>query len=259
MRRPLLAFALVAALAVPAEASAAVIPTRSAKQVARAMIATPKILRGARFTKLPPLGNPVAISTTRLAGFPRHRRSFAVLSTGDATLIDDPNEQDDLSTDNEGLPVRGAAVDAVVLRLTLKAPRRANCLSFQFRFLSEEYDEFVDTEFNDAFIGEIRRSTWRSDPGEPRVRAPRNFLLDRRRSPISINGTGAFAVTPPGAQGTTYDGATKTLRASRRVRPKRRVKLFLSLFDQGDRQYDSTVVLDRLRIDRRRRCPTGAR
>ena len=259
MRRPLLLATLLVALAIPAPASAAVTATRNAKQVARAMVATPKILRGARFTKLPPQGNPAAVSTTRLVGFPRHRRSFAVLSTGDATLIDDPNEQDDLSTDNEGQPYRGAAVDALVLRLVLRAPRRANCLSFRFRFLSEEYDEFVDTEFNDAFLAELRRSTWRSDPGEPRVRARRNFLLDRRGSPITVSGTGEFSVTQARAGGTTYDGATRTLRASKRVRPGRRQRLFLSLFDQGDHQYDSTVVIDRLTIDRRRRCPSGAR
>lgn len=259
MRRPLVLAALIAALAVPADATAAVTATRKAKQLARAMVATPKILRSARFTKLPPQGNPAAISTTRLAGFPRHRRSFAALSTGDATLLDDPNEQDDLSTDNQGLPYRGAAVDSVVLRLVLRAPRRANCLSFVFRFLSEEYDEFVDTEFNDAFLAEMRRSTWRSDPGEPTVHARRNFLKDRRGSAITVSGTGEFTVAQSRASGTTYDGATRTLRATRRVRPGRRHRLFLSLFDQGDHQYDSTVVIDRLRIDRRRRCPTGAR
>ena len=253
----MLTAAVVAASAAPA--SAAVTATRSAKKVARAMVAKPSLLLRSRFVQLPPQGNPVATANTRLSGFRPHRRAVGLLSTGDATLLDDPNEQDDLSTDNEGSPYRGAAVDAVVLRLDLRAPRRANCLSFRFRFLSDEYDEFVDTEFNDAFLAEMRRSTWHSDPGNPRVLARRNFLLDRRRSPISVNGTGAFAVTQGGANGTTYDGATKTLRATRRVRPGRRHRLFLSLFDQGDRQYDSTVVVDALRIDRRRRCPTGAR
>jgi hypothetical protein len=258
MRRPLLVATLVLAAALPAApADAAVTSTRSAKKVAKAIVAKRGILRRARFVKLPAEGRPVAVSTTKLAGFPRHRRSFAVLSTGDATLVDDPNEQDDLSTDNAGAPYRGAAVDAVVLRLDLRAPRRANCLSFAFRFLSEEYDEFVDTEFNDAFVAELGRSTWRSDPGDPRIRAPRNFARDRRRLPISVNGTGDFSVTPAGASGTTYDGATRTLRARRRVKPGRKVRLTLSIFDQGDHQYDSSVVVDRLTIDRRKRCRTG--
>jgi hypothetical protein len=256
MRRPVLLAALLAvALAPPAPA--AVTPTRSAKKVARAIVSQPRTLLGARFVKLPPRGRPAAVATSKLAGFPRHRRSFAVLSTGDATLLDDPNEQDDLSTDNGGGPYRGAAVDAVVLRLDLRAPPRANCLSFAFRFLSDEYDEFVDTEFNDAFLAELGPLSWRADPADPRVRSRRNFARDRRRLPISVNGTGEFAVTPARAGGTTYDGATRVLRARRRVRPGRRHRLHLSIFDQGDRQYDSSVVIDRLTIERRRTCRTG--
>ena len=258
MRRLLLCSVLSLAVAVPAApAPAAVTATRSAKQFAKAVVAKRSLLQRARFLKRPPEGTPVAISTTRLAGFPRHRRSFGVLSTGDATLLDDPNEQDDLSTDNAGGPYRGGAADAVVVRIDLRAPRRANCLSFAFRFFSEEHDEFVDTEFNDAFVAEARRSTWRSDPGDARVRARRDFARGRRRLPISVNGTGVFSVTPAGAAGTTYDGATRTLRARKRIRPGRRVKLFLSIFDQGDHQYDSSVAIDRVRIDRRKRCRTG--
>jgi hypothetical protein len=258
MRRlVLLAVAVAVAVTAAAPAPAAVTPTRSAKKVAKAILAKPRLLVRARFVKLPPRGRPVAVSTSKLAGFPRHRRSFAVLSTGDATLIDDANEQDDLSTDNGGTPYRGAAADAVVLRLDLRAPRRANCLSFAFRFLSEEYDEFVDTEFNDAFIAELGPLSWRSDPADPRVRARRNFARDRTGLPISVNGTGDFTVAPGPASGTTYDGATRTLRARRRVRPGRRQRVYLSIFDQGDQQYDSAVVIDRLTVDRRRRCRTG--
>jgi len=258
MRRLVLVTTLVAAVAAPASADAALTATRSAKKVARAMVAKPSLLRGARFMQLPPQGNPVATANHRLAGFRPHRRSYGVLSTGDATLLDDPNEQDDLSTDNGGTPYRGGAIDAVVLRLNLRAPRRANCLSFKLRFFSEEYDEFVDTEFNDAFIAEIGRSIWRSDPADARLQRLRNnFARDRRFRPISVNGTGAFSVNDRRSAGTTYDGATNTLTARKRVKPGRRVKLFLSILDQGDQEYDSTVVVDRLTITRRARCRTG--
>ena len=259
MRRLVLVCTLVAAVALPAApAGATVTATRSAKKVARAMVAKPSLLRGARFMKLPPQGSPVATANHRLSGFRPHRRRYAVLSTGDATLLDDPNEQEDLSTDNGGAPYRGSAVDAVVLRLKLRAPRRANCLSFKLRFFSEEYDEFVDTEFNDAVIAELGRSIWRSDPADARLRRLRNnFARDRRFRPISVNGTGAFRVNGPRAAGTTYDGATRTLTARKRVRPGRRVRLFLSILDQGDFEYDSTVIVDRLTITRRARCRTG--
>ncbi len=256
--RLLLPAAVVAvALAAPAQAPAAVKPTTSAKAFARAVVTQPGMLAGARVVRRPPEGRPAGIATTKLAGFPRHGRTMGVLSTGDATLLEAANEQDDLSTDNAGGPIRGAAADAVVVRLDLRAPRRANCLEFAFRFLSEEYDEFVDTEFGDAFVAEVGRSTWRSDPGSLRVRAKRNFARDRRGLPIGVNATGPFSGSATFARGTTYDGATRTLRARTRVRPGRRTRLFLSIFDQGDHQYDSSVVIDRLTIARRARCRTG--
>ena len=58
----------------------------------------------------------------------------------------------------------------------------------------------------------------------------------------------------PGA--TTHDGATRLLRASTPVSPGRRI-LYLSIFDQGDRQYDSAVFLDRLTLDNRKPCKSG--
>jgi hypothetical protein len=252
MRRLTLVAVLLVAVAVPAApASGTVTATRSAKKVARAIVAKPGVLRGARFVKLPPQGNPAAVSTTKFNGFSRNRGAFGVLSTGDATLLDDPNEQDDLSTDNAGAPYRGAAVDAVVLRLDLRAPARANCLRFAFKLFSEEYDEFVDTEFNDVFTAEVRRLRWRSDPADSRTKRRKNTL---RGVPITVSGTGRRQTAIAPAAGTTYDGATRSLRASRRVRPGRRTRLFLSIFDQGDHQYDTTVALDRLTIDRRKRC-----
>jgi hypothetical protein len=54
------------------------------------------------------------------------------------------------------------------------------------------------------------------------------------------------------ARGTTFDGATRLFRASTPVTPGRH-RLYLSIFDQGDRIYDSAVFLDNLRVNRRPR------
>jgi hypothetical protein len=258
-----LGLALVTALvATVTSASADVTATRSAKKVARAIAQKPKAVRTARWVKLPPRGQPAAISTSKLVGFPRAGKSYGVLSTGDATMLDDVNEVEDLSHDNGGPVFRGGAMDAVVLRVDLRVPRRARCLSFSFRYLSEEYDEFIDTEFNDGFLAEMRRSTWRTSATDPRVNAPRNIAFDRQRTPITVNSTGDFSVTPERAASTTYDGGTRRLRASRKLtksdRRKRRARVFFSVFDQGDREYDSSVVIDRLQVNRRRPCRSGA-
>src|SRR5687768_13661364 len=57
---------------------------KGATALARAIAENPRHVRRASFAMLPPGGRPAAISTTRLAGFPRHGKSFGILSTGDA-------------------------------------------------------------------------------------------------------------------------------------------------------------------------------
>jgi hypothetical protein len=236
-------------------ADAAVVSTRSATKVARAMATSPGLVLGARWVHLPPKGHPAAVSTTRLVGFPRAGSSYAILSSGDATAITDPNDADDLSHDDGGAPVRGTR-DTTILRVDLRVPKGARCLSVSFRFLSEEYDEYVDSPYNDAFIAELGRSNW-TGLGGARVKAPLDFAFGRNRTMISVNRTGDFNTTADRARGTTYDAATRRLRASKPVRPGK-VKVFFSIFDQADRQYDSSVVLDRLAVNGRRPCVSGA-
>jgi len=47
------------------------------------------------------------------------------------------------------------ARDVTIWRIRVKVPKGANCLSFRFEFLSEEFPEFVGSEYNDAFIAEL--------------------------------------------------------------------------------------------------------
>lgn len=250
----LVAAGAVAATATPAPA--AVTATRSADTIARAITEQSGLVRDARWVKLPPRGKPAAVSTERLVGFPRGDRRYAVLSSGDATRLDNPNDDEGSSANNGGFTYRGTR-DTVVLRIDLNVPPQARCLSLSFRFLSEEFDEFVNSEFNDAFIAEFGRHSWRSPPGSARISAPHNFAFDREKRLITINSTGDFSVTAERAGDTTYDAGTRRLRASRPVTPGRR-SIYLSIFDQGDRQLDSTVLIDRLRADRRQPCVAGA-
>jgi hypothetical protein len=136
-------------------------------------------------------------------------------------------------------------------------PKGRNCLYFNFKFLSEEFPEFVDEIYNDAFIAELDRSNWDSPRDDPTIDwTPANFAEDSEGNPISINAVGDAAVAPRFAKGSTYDAATQTLRASTSITPGVHT-LFLSLFDQGDRQYDSTVFLDGLRFTTRSNCESG--
>jgi hypothetical protein len=144
-----------------------------------------------------------------------------------------------------------------MLRIDLRIPKGANCLSFNFRFLSEEYPEFVDDIYNDAFVAELDQSNWSAaTKDDPAITAPNNFAVDRRRNPIRINRAGVDTMRRRNARGTTFDGATRVLRASTPI-TRGRHRLYLSIFDQGDRVYDSAVFLDNLRANRRTPCRSG--
>ena len=253
--------ALLVALAAlaPASAQAQIVEyplNPSATPLARAMAGDPSIVRRASFSALPPSAKPAAVAETRLAGFPRSGSSFAILSTGNARLADDPNDDTGSGSESRGPSIRGAR-DVVIMRIDLQIPSGANCLSFNFRFLTEEYPEFVGDVYNDAFIAELDSSDWTTGTtDDPAIRAPRNFAVDRKGNPIRINRAGVDTMRRRHARGTTFDGATRLLRASTPITSGHH-RLYLSIFDQGDRVFDSAVFLDNLRANRRKPCRSG--
>lgn len=216
-----------------------------------------KRLVRAKFVTIPPDDDPVGISTKRLSGFPRRGQAFAILSTGCARVADNPNRRPNTGCKAGGVRTRGAR-DVTIWRIRIRVPQGANCLSFRFKFLSEEYPEFVGSIYNDAFIAELSRSPkWNASGNvDPTISAPRNFATTRDGELISVNGTGLARVSRAAARRTTYDAATGKLRASTRVTPGPKL-LHLSIFDQGDRQFDSAVFIDRLLVRRASTCQSG--
>ncbi len=265
VRRGIVPVAVVGAMAVGAQGAAAKITATpdlaavsrtAADRLARSIVVDPKILRGASFSVLPPGGRPTAISTTPLAGFPIAGNDFAIMTTGDATIAENKNTAPDSGTMVNGPFLRGAR-DVTILRIAFKTPADANCLSIRFRFLSEEFPEFKNSEFNDGFMAELDKSTWRASSNtNPAIVSPRNFAFGSNGRRISVNKTDASSVKAKRAKGTTYDGATRLLRASTPVGSGNH-RLYLSIFDQGDRIYDSAVFLDRMTVDRRSSCKAG--
>ncbi len=216
-----------------------------------------KLVR-AKFVTVPPGNDPVATTTRSIAGFPREGKSFAILSTGCAHFAIRKNSSRGIGCTDGGVKTRGAR-DVTIWRIRVRVPRGANCLSFRFKFLSEEYPEFVGTRFNDAFIAEVGKApTWKASGNQsPTITAPDDFATTRNgKDIISVNATGVAKVSRAAAKGTTYDAATGKLRASTPVKPGQRL-LYLSLFDQGDRQYDSAVFIDRLLVRHSNNCKSG--
>jgi len=228
-------------LVVPAGAAhGAVLPTREPEPLAAALRDGVRANGVAGFDALPPNGSAPAVVDGPLAGFPVAGPTASLLTTGDPSRADDPNDG------NVGADLGGSArgaFDVTVLRVPIAVPDGANCLSFRFRFLSEEYPEYVGGEYNDAFIAELDESNWSVDGSA--ITAPRNFAFAPGPTEISINATGPAAVSREEAAGTTYDAATAMLFASTPVTPGAHT-LFLSIFDQGDGALDSAVLVDEL-------------
>lgn len=221
-------------------------PLASALDLARA-IADPAVVTGAAFVARPPGGSPTAVATQAAAGFPRSGGSYAILSTGDATILTNANTSTSSGANDGGGAVRGNTDrDVTILRIDFVAPSGANCLAgLDFRFLSEEYPEYVGSSYDDAFIAELDQSTWTTSGSS--IVAPRNFAFDPQGAVISINSSGATSMSAAYAETTTFDGATPVLSAATPLTPGAH-SLFLSIFDQGDNIYDSAVVIDNLRF-----------
>jgi hypothetical protein len=254
--------AMLSALAAPAMAD--ITPTRNADALGDAMEPAGTAIAEAEFITFPPTGpggqEPVAVSTTPLPGFPRVGLTFPVLTTGDANDVVAPNRTGNLGSDLGGPPYSDTAYDVTILRVLADVPTGANCVSFDFKFLSEEFPEFVNSTFNDGFLAEIGQTNWTTNGSQ--VVAPNNIAFDSDGNRLTVNSTGDQAVERYRAIGTTYDASTRVLRAVSPLNPDQiengRVNLFFSIFDQGDRIYDSAVFIDNLVIENRPQCGTGA-
>ena len=198
MRRLTLVAVLLVAVAVPAApASGTVTATRSAKKVARAIVAKPGVLRGARFVKLPPQGNPVGgldDEAQRLLAPPRrvrraqHRRRDAARRP----------ERAGRPLDGQRRRARTAARRSTRWSCASTCARRAraNCLRFAFKLFSEEYDEFVDTEFNDVVHRRGAPPALAQRPGRLAHEARGRTRCAACRSRVSGTGRRQTAIAP---------------------------------------------------------------
>ena len=196
---------------------------------------------------------PTGIGDTPLAGFPTAGPTYGILTTGNAAYADDANlaEDTEYRWDNLTTDIGPDVWDAQVARVDMGAAT-TSCLAFDFRFLSEEYPEYVDQGFNDAFVAQLNTFNVTIDPGTQGVIAPGNFA-GGAGDVISVDsGGGPSAMVnahTPVEAGSTYDGATPLLTARIPVTPGTANSVFLTLFDQGDDRLDSAVFVDNMRYE----------
>lgn len=256
------ALAVGASMALAPHAAAAIDPGVTDAQIAQAFSAQPGLITA--LDQAVPAGsggNSIAVHTQdapgdQLAGLPRDGARFVILSTGRADHIDFGNN---IGTGFQPAAVRGGfAYDHTMLEIALNLPKGTNCLTFDYRFLTDEWDQIAHG-FNDGFVAEIDASTWTSAHTAKGIKvvATNNFATDPAGRPLTTHKLGKSEwITAEAAAGTSYQGATPLLRAAAPVTPGKH-RLYLSIFDLGNNEVDSTVVIDNLKARRSTECVSG--
>ena len=159
--------------------------------------------------------------------------------------------------------------DDVALDLKIRSPKNATGYSFNFRFTSFEYSEWVCTSYNDQFIALVNPAPPGSING--------NISFDSLNNPVSVN-IGFFDVCAPETcdpsvfamfcnagcpqppvpccpsgpaelAGTGFDawgdaGGTSWLKTQAPIQGGQEVNIRFTIWDAGDQNLDSTVLVD---------------
>lgn len=172
-----------------------------------------------------------------------------------------------------GCPIDSTVHDYIDLKLVMKVPANAQGFSFDFDFWSGEWPEYVCSSYNDSFVSFLTSSAVNAG-------TPSNISFDSVGNPVSVNngfldrctpgtptgcnvpdgphvvatcgsGVSELAGTGFGAPLDVYCTDTSTpgastgwLTSSSPVTPGETITLELMIWDTGDQNYDSSVLLD---------------
>lgn len=168
--------------------------------------------------------------------------------------------------------------DVVTLKLTLKAPKNASGVKFDFNFYSGEWPAFICSPFNDGFVAYLEAEGFNNGKAD-------NMSFDSKKNPVSVNngffdrctpnvkvgcsssavdgtsqcpkgtdeleGTG-YGITGKWCSGmvnagqdtSTNGGATGWLTSQAPIKPGETFTLELMIYDGGDGVLDSSVLID---------------
>ncbi|APR85405.1 Cell division protein FtsH [Minicystis rosea] len=170
--------------------------------------------------------------------------------------------------DNPSCPPSASIKDDVGIELRIRTPTNATGYSFNFKFYSFEYAEWVCNDYNDQFIALVNPPPAGSING--------NISFDSMHNPVSVN-LGFFDVCDPALKddfafwcesascpyppnpycpsgtaelaGTGFDtwddaGATSWLKSQAPVKGGDIITVRFAMWDTGDQNYDSTTLID---------------
>lgn len=174
-----------------------------------------------------------------------------ILSTGMAKSAAQPNRSPNHSAalytnGDETLSKLGgsSSYDAAVLEFTFRP--KQNTVAFEYIFASEEYPEYVDKGFNDAFAFILT---------DLETKEKKNLAVVPGTSlPVQIDNinhnknTNLFLPNTRGSNSSylkllEYDGLTQVLTAQSEVVPGRCYRIKIAIADVDDRMLDSSVIL----------------
>ena len=187
-------------------------------------------------------------------------KRMLVLSSGYARTASQPNACGSLSCYNNapGTPPAGFPQDVpncagsqsinddVALELKIRSPKNATGYSFNFKFYSFEYPEWVCTSFNDQFISLVSPAPQGSISG--------NVSFDKQNNPVSVN-VAFFDVCdgcplgPSEMDGTGFNvwddaGGTGWLATTAPITGGDEFTIRYAIWDTGDQAWDSTALVD---------------
>ena len=201
---------------------------------------------------------------------PKAGKRMLALSSGTARQPSDPGYQNVggfdkgfTCGDTPGFPIESPACpgvttgqphDSVALKVQIKVPTNAKSFTFNFKFYTYEFPNYICSMFNDFF-------TVLMDPAPMDVnQTNKNITFDSMKNAVSVNNAFLDVCTPQTAggkqftcaagpsqlQGTGFEthAATSWLTTQANVTPGGTVWLEFAAFDSGDGILDSTGIVD---------------
>ncbi|MEF8799472.1 MAG: choice-of-anchor L domain-containing protein [Halolamina sp.] len=176
-----------------------------------------------------------------------------ILSSGNVEDVEGPNDAVDTTT-NTGTPgdsdldtlTSGDTFNAASLEFEFEVPQGEDQVFFNYVFGSEEYDEYVDTEFNDVFGFFLNGTNIATidnpdNPGEDTVAI--NNINNGENSNLYIDNRADDGGTDAGRD-TEMDGLTVVLDVGADVNPGSTNTLKLAIADTADSILDSWVLIE---------------
>lgn len=178
---------------------------------------------------------------TGIIGF----ESGIILSTGKAADVVGPNKSNSTSTDN-GINTGDSDLNALVGTNNTFDPTvlefdfipQGSTLTFNYVFSSEEYNEFVGSQFNDVFGFFVNGQNVALIPGTNTPVSINNVNLNTNSGFYRNNDIASGAPI-----NTEMDGLTTVLTATATVNPGVVNHIKLAIEDVGDHIYDSNVFI----------------